>query len=185
MRYVGLALSLALLWYFSTYRRSLGAPPSENVIHAHISQYIATRNPYLSENERNEVASALLEAADVAGVSVSVLVAMADVESSFRPWVEHPTTGARGLLQVRKIAFDQVRRVYPDRVPASWWPELYSARKGAIVGALYLRWIMSRGYELRDSLARYGGGEAAPSYAYADLVLRREYQYLLFIAERR
>lgn len=185
MRFLGVAVSLALLWFLASYRRSVEAPSDRDALLSQISQYIAIRNPSLSDAQRNEVASAILEAANVSGVSTSVLVAMADVESTFRPWVEHPTTGARGLLQVRKIAFDQVRQVYPDQVPASWWPELFTARKGAIVGALYLRWILSRGYDLRDSLARYGGGEISPSYAYADQVLRREQHYLVTITAGR
>ncbi len=112
--------------------------------------------------EAREIVRAAERAARRHGLPATLLLAIAETESSFNPRARSGY-GARGLMQV-------VPRFHPEAVRAAGGPaRLHEATVGIDVGALVLAGYVARAGELAPALARYSGG----ARGYASKVQRR------------
>ena len=120
------------------------------------------RVAYIVERYRRPAAEArqIVQAAERAarrhGMPATLLLAIAETESSFDPRARS-RYGARGLMQV-------VPRFHPDAVRAAGGPaRLYDPAVSIDVGALVLAGYVARAGDLAPALVKYSGG--ARNYA--------------------
>jgi soluble lytic murein transglycosylase-like protein len=139
------------------------------------------RVAYIVDRYRRPAAEAraIVQAAERAGrqhgLPATLLLAIAETESSFNPRARS-TYGARGLMQV-------VPRFHPDAVQAAGGPSrLYDATVSIEVGALVLAGYVARAGDLAPALAKYSGG----ARGYASKIRRRmeAFEAAAFLATR-
>ena len=109
-----------------------------------------------SRVSRAEIQRMVIREADNVGVSRSLALAVAHVESNFNPRAKSPK-GARGVMQIMPATSRYVYRIHPD--------ELWKPRTNIVIGLHYLRRLLLR-YRGRSDLALsfYNGGSAVDRY---------------------
>lgn len=110
-----------------------------------------------SSTRESRALQAIRPAAQEHGVSESLLMAMAFVESSYRPWVES-SSGALGLLQVKPTTAEWIL-AKSGRDPRG---DLLDPYHNAQVAALYFRYLEDR-FGTMGAIQAYNIGPGAYS----------------------
>ncbi len=99
------------------------------------------RNRRISPQQRRAIAVAVLESARAHRLDPALILAVIDVESSFR-LSSRSSVGAMGLMQL----MPKTGRQFARRLGLSWRGErtLYTPAENVRIGAAYLPWLLRR-----------------------------------------
>jgi soluble lytic murein transglycosylase-like protein len=117
------------------------------------------RRFHLAQSAAMSITNAAFSAARVRGIDPTLVLAVAAVESKFKPQAVNPSTGAKGLMQVMpKWHQDKVLRVGGE-------PSLLLIAPNINVGAAILaEYVVAEDGNITDALGHYLGAAGADHY---------------------
>jgi soluble lytic murein transglycosylase-like protein len=119
----------------------------------------------------DEIAIAVERFSKEFSVSPYLILAIIQNESNFKPGAVG-SAGEKGLMQVSEIAYQEVKRVYPEKVNNINYDNFNGVFDNIKIGVLYYKRCLNY-YDgsARKALAAYNGGFKNPNYSYAEDVL--------------